>query len=142
MIRNKFRGIQGADINLDDLFPTGFTIELSCGQYFKRWKNRSIHCSILNGAKYFPSMKAAEEYIYQSLCFVGLDPYICKVGWILMNIEDDMYRGRDGYTPNSWEANWFLSYSEASRFQEQQSLRETSIIEYHSYRVKKVVLAA
>lgn len=140
-MREELFNIYTSEIKMDQLFPTGFTIELSKGKYFKRWSDKTIQCSNLAGASYFKAMKEAEDFIYTSLNFVGLDPYICRVGWVLEHNEHNMYWGKDSYTPNSCEAQWFLSYSEAALAQTQY-LKETSIIEYHSYRVKKIVLAA
>lgn len=131
-------GTHGLEINLDDFFPTGFIIELGNGEYFKGWKNRRIQYGILAGAKHFPSIKAAEDYIYHALYYIGLDPYICRIGWILTDIQND----EEDYTRNIREAQWFWSYGEVSLFQEQHSLQDTTMIEYHIERIKKVVIAA
>lgn len=140
MEEKEFR--EDTDVDLERCFPTGYVIELSNGQYFQRWKKRYIHCGFLTGATYFSTLKAAEDYIHDVLCFVGLDPYIRRVGWVLRNLEYTLYWGKDDYTPNRFDAQWFQSYEEALDFQKRHFLQENSVIDYDSYRVKKIVLAA
>lgn len=130
------------DVDLRRCFPTGYVIEIGNEQYFQKWKKHYIHCGLLAWATYFSTLKAAEDYIHDVLCFVGLDPYICRVGWVLKNLEYTLYWGKDDYTLNRFDAQWFQSYDEALDFQKRHFIQENSVIDYDSYRVKKIVLAA
>lgn len=132
---------RGTGMDLECLFPKGFVIELGSGRYFREWRERRIHCGNLTEARCFPTADAAEEYIHHSLCFAGLDPYICQAGWVL-ETEDGRYWEQGAFARNSREAQRFPSYEEALRYQERHSLTEASAIGYDCCRVKKIVLAA
>lgn len=132
-------------VDLDSIFPSGYVIELGKRQYFQTWREQRIICTeLLSRARYFATAEAAEIYSRKKLAFAGMDIQICLVAWILVSWDGmkEIYWQGEFYSMDVQNAVHFLSYQNAQKYQKEKSLQESGIIELHSFRAKKLQLAA
>lgn len=126
---------------------TGYVVELGQELYFKEWKNRRIYSTAVpTRAKYYQTQGEAEADIWRYLGYVGLDPYICTVCWVLVlaeSIESEwQYWCGSAYRPDAGGAVRFFSYKEAWDYQRKCGIQKTSTVEIHCFRNRRVILAA
>lgn len=131
--------------NLSDaplsLFPTGYVIELERGRYFSGIKGGKICCTEADLAKYFATLKQAEDCVRKKLGFIGMRVQICRVCWTLVETEslEDDWRF---VTKGDGHAVKFTTYQEAQDYQKERTLQNSSMIEIYAFREKEMLPAA
>lgn len=122
-------------------FRTGYVIELEYRRYFSGIRRGRVCCMPLNGAKHFPTMEKAVDYVHRHLGFAGLRVHICRACWTLVELEsiEEEWRfltGRDGRTVK------FATYQDVRRYQMEESLQNISMVEFYVFLEKEMFLAA
>lgn len=137
--------VRETKVNLDRFFPTGYVIGLGKGQYFKaRQKQRILVTKQPSLAWYFSSAEAAERFARRKLGFVGMDIQICLFAWVLISWEGmkEIYWQGEDYTAEEKEAMRFSSYYIAKKYQKENALQRSGMIELHRFHEKQFQLTA
>ena len=136
----------GEKINLEQLFPSVYVIELGNRIYFRKWSKRRICVTALfQQAKGFQTDKEAEHFAGRHFWYAGMNPCICQIRWVLAAWEEPdgtRYWDGKGYTPVLQNAVSFLKFHEADQYQKSHRLQEETYIDAAAYRVKQVFQAA
>lgn len=131
---------------IDEIFKTGYVIELGEYQYFKHWNQGCICTGTLLHATYFEAEEMAEQFVQDSLRFAGLNPFISKVCWLFVSYEqkdgNEMYWSGNKYLSDINQAVAFSNYKDAQNYQKEMSLYNTGFLEYKSLKVKQIIMAA
>ena len=77
-------------MDMDQLFSSGYIIELETGKYLSGYNKKSIRSSPLERAIRFRSKQQAAECISQHLCYVGLEAWICEILWVLLSYKYEL----------------------------------------------------
>ena len=99
-----------------------------------------IRCRPLWGARYFATRKQAEQTVYRTLGYAGMQVRIFHVCYTLVEAETLEKRWklyREGGRPLK-----FLAYREALRYQKERDLYKDYTVELYAFREKEIRLAA
>ena len=134
-------------MDMDQLFSSGYIIELETGKYLSGYNKKSIRSSPLERAIRFRSKQQAAECISQHLCYAGLEAWICEILWVLLSYKYELeglaeYWTGTVFSDQFQSAVTFTTYREAERYQKVHNLENTSMIELQCFRREQMVIAA
>lgn len=126
---------------IKSFFRTGFVLELECNQYFAHWHKGKVASLPLERARYFPTMKTAEQYVHKYLGFVGMRIKICRVCWTLVETES-MENEKIFIKDENGIAAKFATYQEAMEYQRVHLLQKNSAVDIFAFPEKEILLVA
>lgn len=115
---------QSESLDMDQLFPGGYVIELGTGRYLNNCNGKKIRSSPFDRAKHFPNRQQVKTYMDLHFPYIGFPIFICEVLTQFQN------------------AITFNTYKEAYGYQKTQGLLRISMIEQQCFRREHVVMAA
>ena len=121
-------------------WQTGYVIGMESHRYYAGVQAGKIRCRPLWGARYFATRKQAEQTVYRTLGYAGMQVQLFHVCYTLVEEETLEQRWklyREGGRPLK-----FLAYREALRYQKERDLYKDYTVELYAFREKEIRLAA
>ena len=76
---------QSESLDMDQLFPGGYVIELETGRYLNNCNGKKIRSSPFDRAKHFPNRQQVKTYMDLHFPYIGFPIFICEVLWVLLS---------------------------------------------------------
>ena len=76
---------QSESLDMDQLFPGGYVIELETGRYLNNCNGKKIRSSPFDRAKHFPNKQQVKTYMDLHFPYIGFPIFICEVLWVLLS---------------------------------------------------------
>lgn len=138
---------QSESLDMDQLFPGGYVIELETGRYLNNCNGKKIRSSPFDRAKHFPNRHQVKTYMDLHFPYISFPIFICEVLWVLLSHRYELegiteYWTGTGFSTQFQNAITFNTYKEAYGYQKTQGLLRISIIEQQCFRREHVVMAA
>lgn len=144
MLHKEVKMRQGAgDAGFTAAYP--YVIQMDNERYFCRQTRKKIYCGSLWNAKRFPDEGSAEEYIRFKLSYVGMEVYICRIGFALFSSEmypHSRYWNGAGFSQIQDDAVLFFDHVSALTYQRANRLLDVCYVDMLAQRTKKVCIAA
>ena len=130
---------QSESLDMDQLFPGGYVIELETGRYLNNCNGKKIRSSPFDRAKHFPNRHQVKTYMDLHFPYIGFPIFICEVLWVLLSHRYELegiteYWTGTGFSTQFQNAITFNTYKEAYGYQKTQGLLRISIIEQQCFR--------
>ena len=116
---------QSESLDMDQLFPGGYVIELETGRYLNNCNGKKIRSSPFDRAKHFPNRQQVKTYMDLHFPYIGFPIFICEVLWVLLSHRYELegiteYWTGTGFSTQFQNAITFNTYKEAYGYQKTQ----------------------